>query len=71
MQQAKRKKVQDLLSIEIRKIETEIINIRDAEQKAAAEAAPSTSSTTPAQHYKRYQIKVNGYGKDFNLFIPT
>lgn len=65
MQQAKRKKVQDILSLEIRKLETDISNIREAELKAAAEAAPSTSTTTAAQHKKRYQIKLNGYGEDY------
>ncbi|KAL4709010.1 hypothetical protein ACJJTC_005871 [Scirpophaga incertulas] len=60
LKQAKRKRVQDLLSLEIRKLETDIINLKEAE-KSQIEIAPSTSSSTIK---KRYQIKLNGYGWD-------
>ncbi|XP_063386369.1 calcyclin-binding protein [Cydia fagiglandana] len=65
---AKRKKVQDVLSLEIRKLETELISLKDKEesQKAAAAAADSapTTSNAPSGSQKRYQIKLNGYGWD-------
>lgn len=70
LQLAKRKKVQDLLSLEIRKLETEWINLKDKEATPGAAgdtaAAASTSATPVAgssTHNKRYQIKLNGYGK--------
>lgn len=64
MKQAKRKKVQDLLSLEIRKLETEWIKLKETENTSAApmDVAPTTSTNVPVQN-KRYQIKLNGYGK--------
>lgn len=68
LQQAKRKKVQDLLSLEIRKLETEWINLKDKEITSgaagdAAAATPSTPAASSSTLKKRYQIKLNGYGK--------
>lgn len=60
LKQAKRKKVQDILSLEVRKMETELINLREIENNACSmevSPAPATSSQS-----KRYQIKLNGYG---------
>lgn len=54
------------MSLEIRKLETEWLNLKDAEAASgaagdgAAAAAPAACSST---HNKRYQIKLNGYGK--------
>ncbi|XP_075980090.1 calcyclin-binding protein [Anticarsia gemmatalis] len=62
LKQAKRKRVQDFLSLEIRKLETEWINLKEASAKSMeVEASPAPSAApTP----KRYQIKLNGYGWD-------
>ncbi|XP_045775034.1 calcyclin-binding protein [Maniola jurtina] len=62
LKQAKRKKVQDILSLEVRKLETEWCNLKESEDSACAmevSPAPTTSSQN-----KRYQIKLNGYGWD-------
>jgi hypothetical protein len=60
---AKRKKVQDLLSLEIRKLETEWINLRDSENSSTTPkevtAVPTTSASVQT---KKYQVKLNGYG---------
>lgn len=61
LKQAKRKRVQDLLSLEIRKLETEWITLKDNEQSPTEVASVPTTSA-PVQN-KRYQIKLNGYGK--------
>ncbi|KAJ8715041.1 hypothetical protein PYW08_005022 [Mythimna loreyi] len=63
LKQAKRKRAQDLLSLEIRKLETEWINLRDAAQASQAGSSPAPSTASAAQN-KRYQIKLNGYGWD-------
>ncbi|CAH0720312.1 unnamed protein product, partial [Brenthis ino] len=61
LKQAKRKKVQDVLSLEIRKLETELITLNESAKETHVEASPvPTTSQTP----KRYQIKLNGYGWD-------
>lgn len=61
LKQAKRKKVQDILSLEIRKIETLLINLKEnAKETPVDVSATPTTSQTP----KRYQIKLNGYGWD-------
>lgn len=64
LQGANRKRTQDLLAIEIRKVETEIIKIKDA-QKAQLEKSidPQTSSSVKSEN-KHYQVKLNGYGWD-------
>ncbi|CAH2043592.1 unnamed protein product, partial [Iphiclides podalirius] len=65
LQQAKRKKVQDLLSLEVRKLETEWLNLNESAATSAtpmnATAIPTTSSSVSE---KRYQVKLNGYGWD-------
>lgn len=60
LKQAKRKRAQDLISLEVRKLETELIKIKETIAKSA-ESTPAPSAA-PAQS-KRYQIKLNGYGK--------
>ncbi|KOB73397.1 putative calcyclin binding protein [Operophtera brumata] len=63
LKQATRKKIQDLLSIEIRKVETELIKAKEVvETQKASVDAPSSSTSAPVQ--KRYQLKLNGYGWD-------
>ncbi|XP_045500210.1 calcyclin-binding protein-like [Colias croceus] len=62
LKQAKRKKVQDLLSLEIRKLETEWIDLKEKSKETPMEVSVAASSV-PAQN-KRYQIKLNGYGWD-------
>ena len=62
--QAKRKKVQNILSLEVRKLETELVSLKESENKPVPmdiAAVPTTSA--PIQN-KRYQIKLNGYGWD-------
>uniref|UniRef100_A0A2A4IV95 Calcyclin-binding protein n=1 Tax=Heliothis virescens TaxID=7102 RepID=A0A2A4IV95_HELVI len=63
LKQAKRKRAQDLLSLEIRKLETEWINLKEASAQSAQAGASPAASTAAAQT-KRYQIKLNGYGWD-------
>lgn len=61
LRQTQRRKVQDLLSIEIRKAETELIKVKEAVAAQKASEIPSTSNSATPQ--KRYQMKLNGYGK--------
>ncbi|XP_053610892.1 calcyclin-binding protein [Plodia interpunctella] len=65
LKQAKRKKVQDILSLEVRKLETEWITIKEKEDVPASpmEVSPVPTTSAPTQS-KRYQIKLNGYGWD-------
>lgn len=63
LSQAKRKRVQDFLTLEIRKLETEWVNLKEASDKASEEDPSAAPSTTVSQS-KRYQIKLNGYGWD-------
>ncbi|XP_041982143.1 calcyclin-binding protein [Aricia agestis] len=60
---AKRKKVQDFLSLEIRKLETEWISVKESLKTEPMEVTPTPSSSV-TQQKKRYQIKLNGYGWD-------
>ncbi|CAG9564753.1 unnamed protein product [Danaus chrysippus] len=69
LKQAKRKKVQDLLSLEIRKLETEVIALKESSKDAApmeAASVPTTSASSAPAPKKRYQVKINGYGWDQN-----
>lgn len=63
LKQAKRKRVQDFLSLEIRKLETEWINLKEASAKAMEVETTPAPSTAAAAATKRYQIKLNGYGE--------
>ncbi|CAK1555791.1 unnamed protein product [Leptosia nina] len=60
LKQAKRKRVQDILSLEIRKLETEWIALKDKIRETPMEVAPSSSAGLK----KRSQIKLSGYGWD-------
>lgn len=63
LKQAKRKRVQDIVSLEIRKLETELIALKEKEESSQAAAKSEVSApTTSAISQKRYQIKLNGYG---------
>lgn len=63
--QATRQKVKDILSIEERKLVSEVIRLEE-QQKASFTAASQASSnghvSTPTAK-KHYQIKLNNYGK--------
>ncbi|XP_072944826.1 calcyclin-binding protein [Epargyreus clarus] len=61
LKQATRKRVQDLLSIEIRKLETDWLNQKQL-VKSNVDDTPAASTSTKQE--KRYQIKLNGYGWD-------
>ncbi|CAH0694580.1 unnamed protein product [Spodoptera exigua] len=63
LKQAKRKRAQDLLSLEIRKLETEWLNLKESAQSLQDGTSPAPS-TAAASQPKRYQIKLNGYGWD-------
>ncbi|XP_022822967.1 calcyclin-binding protein [Spodoptera litura] len=63
LKQAKRKRAQDLLSLEIRKLETEWLNLKESAQSSQAGTSPAPSTAATSQP-KRYQIKLNGYGWD-------
>ncbi|KPI97022.1 PREDICTED: calcyclin-binding protein [Papilio xuthus] len=64
LKQAKRKRVQDLLSVEVRKLETEWISLRDSAKSSTTPMDVSPIPTTSSVQEKRYQIKLNGYGWD-------
>ncbi|XP_023937211.1 calcyclin-binding protein [Bicyclus anynana] len=61
IKQAKRKKIQDILSLEARKLETEWTSLKENENNACAMDASPAPTTSQK---KRYQIKLNGYGWD-------
>lgn len=59
------------MSLEIRKLETELIALKEKEQSAQATAKSEVSTpTTSAVSQKRYQIKLNGYGNYCTFFQP-
>lgn len=59
-----RKRVQGILGVEIRKIETEIIQIRDQiAATSSAAGAPVQPKPTPNQT-KRYEVELTNYGWD-------
>lgn len=58
-----RKRVQGLLGVEIRKIETEIIQIRDQIALTSAGAVPVQQKPTP-NPTKRYEVELTNYGWD-------
>lgn len=59
-----RKRVQGILGVEIRKIETEIIQIRDQiAATSSADGAPVQQKPTPNQT-KRYEVELTNYGWD-------
>ncbi|XP_026756153.1 calcyclin-binding protein [Galleria mellonella] len=60
---SKRKKIQDILSLEIRKLETEWINLKETEN-ASTPMDTTLAPTTSTSAQKKYQIKLNGYGWD-------
>ncbi|KAG6443366.1 hypothetical protein O3G_MSEX002811 [Manduca sexta] len=66
LKQAKRKKVQDVLTLEIRKLETEMVKLKESENTTPMEVThtPATSANSSQSKSKRYQIKLNGYGWD-------
>lgn len=63
MKQASRKYVQDMLSLEIRKLEIQLSKLQ--EDKVTAQ------STVVQSENKRYQVKLNGYGNFFIRFCFT
>ncbi|CAG9130584.1 unnamed protein product [Plutella xylostella] len=62
--QATRKKVQDLLSLEVRKLETELINLQEAAKASSSTDAVAAPAPAAAAEAKRYKVKLNGYGWD-------
>ncbi|XP_077298127.1 calcyclin-binding protein-like [Arctopsyche grandis] len=61
--QATRRYVSDLLSLEIRKLETQLSKLHDDRINESA-AALANNVITEKSDSKRYQIKLNGYGWD-------
>lgn len=64
------------MSLEIRKLETEWINLKDKETTSgaagdAAAAAAATPAAGSSTHKKRYEIKLNGYGKSNKLLFNS
>lgn len=59
---AERQKVKDILLVEIRKLETEITNLKELSDKLSVTETSATSvlSSKP----KCYEVKLNNYGKD-------
>ncbi|CAF4930696.1 unnamed protein product [Pieris macdunnoughi] len=62
LNQANRKRVQDFLSLEIRKLETEWINLKENMKETPLEVVKPAPSVSAQK--KRFQIKLNGYGWD-------
>lgn len=67
-EQSLRKRVQGILGIEIRKIETEIIQIRDqiasTSNAESAGASPLQQKSIPPNQTKRYEVELTNYGWD-------
>lgn len=64
-EQSQRKRVQGLLGIEIRKIETEIIQIRDEiAATSSADATGSVQQKPSTNQAKRYEVELTNYGWD-------
>lgn len=64
---ALRKRVQDILGIEIRKIETEIIQIReqiDSTTPASDAGVSSAAKKSTTNQSKRYEVELTNYGWD-------
>lgn len=64
MNNATRQKSKDILSIEIRKLISEILNVEE-KLKAQKDSANNIAATTPTigdNKNKRYEVKINNYG---------
>lgn len=62
---AVRQKVKDVLSVEIRKLETEITTLKELSEKNSVLETPVNS--VPTSKSKCYEVKLNNYGKSMNL----
>ncbi|KAK9875127.1 hypothetical protein WA026_005920 [Henosepilachna vigintioctopunctata] len=65
LQQAKRQRVKDVLSIEVRKLASELIKLEDILRNETTVKTPLTSLQPSA--VKRYQVKLNNYGKFYSI----
>lgn len=59
--QATRQRVKDILSVEARRLITEVIKLEEAQR--VAEAASSTQQVQTAPSNRHYQVKLNNYGE--------
>jgi hypothetical protein len=64
-----RQKVKDALSIEIRKLETEITALKELSEKDSVPETPVNSVVISKP--KCYEVKLNNYGKNMNLYPPV
>lgn len=62
LKQAKRKRTQDLLTVEIRKLETKITQLKDA--LALEKSKEEQGSKAASKVTSNYKVKINGYGWD-------
>lgn len=59
--QATRQKVKDILSIEIRKLVSQVVHLEEA-----AKIDKPADKTVPDNPDRCYEVKLNNYGKTFN-----
>lgn len=59
--QAVRQRVKDILSLESRRLLTEVIRLEEAVQKASETSQATNVPTAPVNRH--YQVKLNNYGK--------
>lgn len=64
-----RQKVKDILSVEIRKLETEVTALKElpVSEKDSVHETPVIS--VPTSKPKCYEVKLNNYGKNMNFCI--
>ncbi|XP_033326769.1 calcyclin-binding protein [Megalopta genalis] len=60
LQQASRQKVKDVISVEIRKLQTDLKKLQEDEKSAPIKSSDATVNTTQ----KFYEVKLNNYGWD-------
>ena len=67
--QATRQRVKDLLSLDLRKLETEQIRLQEQIQKEAesSKASSSASSSIVSSSVRCYDVKIMNYGKLFSI----
>lgn len=61
--QATRRHVIDILSLEIRRLDTDLIRLQDQIVNTPSPASAEHNSSSNTSAPKRYLVKLNGYGK--------
>lgn len=63
--QATRQRVKDILSLEARRLVTEVVKLVDA---VKTNDIPSATCVKPAATTRHYQVKLNNYGKQHSYY---